>query len=106
MPEILRRTEVLREQTHCEVVYRPFQFHQRSQFFIGMRDKTVSVAVRVNNPDRFYPRASQDRARIAFECRMADDPALMSSANPARLTAVRSESIKQLSRLFRPTLQP
>jgi hypothetical protein len=29
------------------------------------------------------PLASQDRARIVFDCRMADDPAMMPSTNPA-----------------------
>jgi hypothetical protein len=28
--------------------------------------------------------ASQDRAKIVFDCSMADDPAMMSSTNPAR----------------------
>jgi hypothetical protein len=32
---------------------RPFQFQKRSQFFIGMHDKALSVAaMRVSNPDR------------------------------------------------------
>jgi hypothetical protein len=34
-------------------VYRPLQFHERSQHFIGMHNETLSVtAVRVNNLDR------------------------------------------------------
>jgi len=32
-------------------VYRSLQFHERSQHFIGAHDETVSVAVRVNDPD-------------------------------------------------------
>jgi hypothetical protein len=33
-------------------VYRPFQFHEGSQQFIGTDDETLSVAMRVHNPDR------------------------------------------------------
>jgi hypothetical protein len=33
-------------------VYRPSQFHERSQHFIGAHDETLSVAMRVHNPDR------------------------------------------------------
>jgi hypothetical protein len=32
-------------------VYRPLQFHERSQHFIGADDETLPVAMRVNNPD-------------------------------------------------------
>jgi hypothetical protein len=33
-------------------MYRPFQFHKRSQLFIGSDNETVSVAaMRANNPD-------------------------------------------------------
>jgi len=35
-----------------ELVYRALQSHQRSQLLIGAHDKTLSVAMRVNNPDR------------------------------------------------------
>ena len=37
-------------QTHRKVVYRPFQFHERSQLFISTHDETLSVAVRVHDP--------------------------------------------------------
>jgi hypothetical protein len=33
-------------------VYRPLQFHERSQDFIGAHDETLSVAMGVHNPDR------------------------------------------------------
>jgi hypothetical protein len=33
-------------------VYRPLQFHKRSQDFIGTNDETLSLAMRVNNSDR------------------------------------------------------
>jgi hypothetical protein len=33
-------------------VYRPLQFHKRSQDFIGANDETLSVAMSVHNPDR------------------------------------------------------
>jgi hypothetical protein len=33
-------------------VYRPLQFQKRSQLFLGTHDETLSVAMRVNNPDR------------------------------------------------------
>jgi hypothetical protein len=51
--QILRskRSEVLRDQTHRKRVYRPLQFHKRSQYFIRADDETLSVAMRVYNPD-------------------------------------------------------
>jgi hypothetical protein len=33
-------------------VYRPLQFQERNQDFIGSHDETLSVAMRVHNPDR------------------------------------------------------
>jgi hypothetical protein len=42
---------------------RRFKFQKRSQFFIRTHNETLS--------------ASQDRARIVFDCRMANDPAMM-----------------------------
>jgi len=40
------------DQTHRELVYRPLQFHERGQHFIGANDKAFSVAaMRVSNPD-------------------------------------------------------
>jgi hypothetical protein len=36
---------------HRELVCRPLQFHERSQDFIGADDETLSVAMRVYNPD-------------------------------------------------------
>jgi len=47
-----QRQSDLRDQTHREFVNRPFQFHKRSQFFVGAHDETLSVAMRVHNPDR------------------------------------------------------
>jgi hypothetical protein len=42
-----------RDQPHGELVYRSLQFHERSQYFIGADDETLSVvAMRVSNPDR------------------------------------------------------
>jgi hypothetical protein len=32
-------------------VYRPLQFHECGQYFIGAHNETLSVAMRVNNPD-------------------------------------------------------
>jgi hypothetical protein len=43
----------LGDQTHRELVYRPLQFYEGSQNFIGTHDETLSVAMRVNNPDCF-----------------------------------------------------
>jgi hypothetical protein len=43
--------EPLRNQIHRELVNRPFQFQKRGQLFIGMHNETLSVTVRVNNPD-------------------------------------------------------
>jgi len=37
--------------TH-KLVYRPLQFQKGTQLFIGAHDETLSVAMRVNNPDR------------------------------------------------------
>jgi hypothetical protein len=42
----------LRDQTHRERVYRPLQFYECSQLFIGTHDETLSVAMRLHNPDR------------------------------------------------------
>jgi len=42
----------LQHQTHRELVYRPFQFQKRSQFFIRTHDETPPVAAMcVSNPD-------------------------------------------------------
>jgi hypothetical protein len=48
----LRTGEVLRDQTHRKLVNGAFQFQKCSQYFIGTNDETLSVAMRVNNPDR------------------------------------------------------
>jgi hypothetical protein len=42
----------LRDHTHRELVYRPLQFHECSQHFTGANNETLSVAMRVHNPDR------------------------------------------------------
>jgi hypothetical protein len=42
----------LQDQTHRELVNRPFHFTKRGQLFIRVRNKTLSVAaIRVSNPD-------------------------------------------------------
>jgi hypothetical protein len=42
------------DQTHRELVYRPFQFHKRSQYFFGAHDVTLAVAAMcVNNPGHY-----------------------------------------------------
>jgi len=33
-------------------VNRPFEFHKRRHYFIGAHDETLSVATRVDDPDR------------------------------------------------------
>jgi hypothetical protein len=43
--------------------------------------------MRVNNPDRSPSLAYTDRARIVFDYRTANDPAMMSSTISARFTA-------------------
>ena len=45
----------LRHQTHRELVYRPLQFHKRSQLFLGTHHKTLSIAMGVGNPDSSPP---------------------------------------------------
>jgi hypothetical protein len=43
----------LRDQTHRELVYRPFQFQKRRQLFICAHNKTLpGGAMRIGNPDR------------------------------------------------------
>jgi GTP cyclohydrolase II len=42
---------VLRNQIPRELTYRPLQFHKRGQLFIGAHDESLSVTVRVNDPD-------------------------------------------------------
>jgi len=41
----------LRNQTHRQLVYRPLQFRECGQDFIGADDEPLSVAMRVHNPD-------------------------------------------------------
>src|SRR5215813_7346445 len=43
---ILRSGELLEDQTHRELVNRPFQFQKRSQHLIGRDNETLSVAMR------------------------------------------------------------
>jgi hypothetical protein len=40
------------DQTHRELVNRPFRFQKCCQDFIGAHNEMFSVAMRVNNPDR------------------------------------------------------
>jgi hypothetical protein len=42
----------LRNQIHRELMNRPLQFQKRSQYFFGANDETLSVAMRVHDPDR------------------------------------------------------
>jgi len=54
-------------------VNRPFRFQKPAQLVIRMHDETLSVAAMcVGNPD--CSSAAPNRARIVFDCRMADDP--------------------------------
>jgi hypothetical protein len=41
----------LRDQTHRKLMNRPFQFQKCGQYFIGTDNETLSVAMRVHNPD-------------------------------------------------------
>jgi len=41
-------------------VYRALQFHEHRQYFIGANDESLSVAMRVNNPNRSPSRSSAD----------------------------------------------
>jgi len=43
--------QLVQHQTQCELVYRHLQFHELSQQFISPDDETLSVAMRVHNPD-------------------------------------------------------
>jgi len=47
-----QRQSDLRDQIHREFVNLSFQFQKRGQLFIGAHNETLSVAMRVNNPDR------------------------------------------------------
>jgi len=42
----------LRDQAHRKLVYPSLQFHKGSPDFIGTHDETLSVAMRVHDPDR------------------------------------------------------
>jgi hypothetical protein len=44
-----QRQNDLRDQIHREFVYRPLQFHERRQHFIGTHNEPLSVAVSVSN---------------------------------------------------------
>jgi len=47
-----QRQNDLRNQIHREFVYRPLQFHKRSQLFIRVHNESLSViAVCIRNPD-------------------------------------------------------
>ena len=46
-----RSGEMLQHRIHCELVNCTFQFHKRGQPFVGADDETVSVAMRVNDPN-------------------------------------------------------
>ena len=46
-----RSGEMLQHCIHCELVNCTFQFHKRGQPFVGADDETVSVAMRVNDPN-------------------------------------------------------
>jgi hypothetical protein len=59
------------------------------QDFIGAHDETLSVAMRVHNPDCSASVAQTDRARIVLDWSMTDDPAMMSSTNPAQHLCLR-----------------
>ena len=39
------------QQVQRELVYRTFEFDERSQLFVGTNNETLSVAMRVSNPD-------------------------------------------------------
>ena len=45
LPQAQRRfqrvVKVLHDQTHGEFVYRPLQFHERSQYFMGVHNETL-----------------------------------------------------------------
>jgi hypothetical protein len=41
----------LQDQIHRKLVYRPLQFNKRSQLFIGTHHESLSVAMRVHNPN-------------------------------------------------------
>jgi len=42
----------LQHQTHRELMDRPLLFNKRRQLFISAHDETLSIAVRVHNPNR------------------------------------------------------
>ena len=64
---------------HRELVYRPLQFHKRSQLFIGTHDEAFRIVACASATSRSASLAHTDRARIVFDCRMADVPAMMAS---------------------------
>jgi hypothetical protein len=55
---ISKSGEVLRDQTHRELVYCPLQFHKRNQLFIRAHDETLSAAMCVSYED-YSPRESR-----------------------------------------------
>src|SRR5439155_16296638 len=66
---------------HRELVYRPLQLQKRSQLFIGTHDETLSVAMRVRNPDR--------SALLFFR--------LLASAFSHRTASIRSSSSRTIA---------
>ena len=57
--------EVLQDQIHRELLNRSFQFRKRSQLFIGAHDETLSVTMRVHNPNCFASVAGHLRLGIS-----------------------------------------
>ena len=68
---------LLQDQIHRELVYRPLQFHEGRQYFIGVHDETFSVAARIHNPYRsafaihsFEPTQSEAGVTIPWHARV------------------------------------
>jgi hypothetical protein len=56
----------LQDQTHCELVYRPFELQKRCEYFFGTHDEPFSLAMRVNNPDR--SRLTSSNCKYSCKC--------------------------------------
>jgi hypothetical protein len=64
---------------------RRFKFEKRSQLFIRTHNESLSVTMRVSNPDRSASLAHADRVKIVLDCRTVNDQPPMSSTIPAHV---------------------
>src|SRR5262245_8071438 len=95
----MRERRPSRDQTRRELVYRPLQFQKCGQHFIGSYDETLSVAMRVHNPDRSPlrdPRLRSNLNSIQLAEIVADDfPILHAHPNAMNVFGITDKLVSQ-----------